>query len=610
MARAFLSIAVLAPVALAGGIAFMNAIGMINGYAARSSQMNDSAVSDIKSMAAQLARIAEQSLHRDEQLLFDDITQRATDPRLLAAAAADEHGKVMFATRFGWTGQDIAEVIEGFSRDLVADAYRQRAAVLAQSDEKIVAMMSFNLPASDQQIRSSRKGLIVVEYDLHDQQAALALDVVKERWPEIVLSLFALLFAVWLSQRWIVQPLSRLRAATRSLAAGDFSATLAPSGLAEVWEITRSFNTMSANLAGNIRQLAEQGQQTQAIIDHVIDGIVTIDPDGMITSFNRAAEKIFRCGRDDVLGQNVQLLVPEYSALGQYDQAPGGRETTGRRANGELFALEVGLSGIAVQARKGYVVAILRDITERKKLDELKDSFTSTVSHELRTPLTVINGAISLLNAGAAGELPSEAKRLVAAAQRNSERLLLLVNDLLDIEKLMADKFVLRLEAVPVATVLNAAMEINCEFGRGRNIEIRQAGEWPHVAIHVDVSRILQVLANLLSNAVKFSPPDSVVEVGGEVVGECVRLFVRDHGEGIPEAFRPLVFERFTRADSSGSRERGGTGLGLAISRELVERMNGRVWFESELGQGTVFFVELPSTREVSAAASAASPAE
>jgi signal transduction histidine kinase len=236
----------------------------------------------------------------------------------------------------------------------------------------------------------------------------------------------------------------------------------------------------------------------------------------------------------------------------------------------------------------------LRYAIERKRLSQLQDEFVSTVSHELRTPLTSISGSLGLLVGKAAGDLPATAARLLAIAYTNSQRLVRLVNDILDIEKMESGQVIFNFKRIEVRSLVEQAIEANREFAKGYGIRFRFDESSTH-EVRADSDRLMQVVTNLLSNAVKFSPPDADVVVAIENADEHVRISVRDHGPGIPADFRPRIFEKFTQADTSNQRQKGGTGLGLSIVKQIVQRLGGEVGFSDAPGGGTIFYVDLPS---------------
>ncbi|MEN9230303.1 MAG: PAS domain S-box protein [Thermostichus sp. DG02_5_bins_236] len=246
-----------------------------------------------------------------------------------------------------------------------------------------------------------------------------------------------------------------------------------------------------------------------------------------------------------------------------------------------------------------------RDITERKKVERLKNEFVSTVSHELRTPLTSIRGALGLISGGVGGQLPPQVQSLVEIALKNSERLVMLINDILDIEKIESGKMQFEIRPVELMGLLQQAIEANRAYAAQFDVELvldptlysTTGIPLTGVQVNVDPNRLMQVMNNLLSNAAKFSPPGQTVRVWAEQRPEGIRVCVQDRGPGIPEEFRSRIFQKFAQADSSDTRQKGGTGLGLSISKAIIERFGGSIGFVSNLApdrQGTTFHFTLP----------------
>jgi len=235
----------------------------------------------------------------------------------------------------------------------------------------------------------------------------------------------------------------------------------------------------------------------------------------------------------------------------------------------------------------------LMDLTERKRVEQMKNDFVSTVSHELRTPLTSISGALGLIVGGALGSAPPTMQQMLEIAYRNSLRLGHLINDLLDMEKIAAGKMSFELREHSLGDLLEESLASNQALCEQHGV--RCTLEHPtDVLVWVDGLRLQQVLGNFLSNAVKFTPDGGEIRLHSSLRGTKVRISVTDQGPGIPEAFRSRVFEKFAQADASDSRQKSGTGLGLAITKELIERMGGTVGFDCVPGQGTTFWCELP----------------
>ena len=254
------------------------------------------------------------------------------------------------------------------------------------------------------------------------------------------------------------------------------------------------------------------------------------------------------------------------------------------------------LNGMLVEEAGGkkLIWSIVEDISERKRIERMKNEFISTVSHELRTPLTAISGALGLIKGGVAGELSEGMSKMLNVAFKNSQRLNLLINDLLDMEKLLAGKMSFDFQVYKTCDLLEQAIEVTQSYADQFQVQLHLRECVTELYIKVDAARFAQVMSNLLSNAAKFSPEGATVEVSARSEQNRVRIAVRDYGSGIPEEFQARIFQKFSQADSSDTRQKGGTGLGLAISRELVERMNGKIGFDSS-PEGTEFFICFPA---------------
>ena len=237
------------------------------------------------------------------------------------------------------------------------------------------------------------------------------------------------------------------------------------------------------------------------------------------------------------------------------------------------------------------MVEIARDITESKRQEQLKDEFIATVSHELRTPLTSILGSVGCLVAGTAGALPEPALRVLRIALNNCRRLVAIVNDILDMEKIEAGKMLYEREAVEVRALAMQVIEANQSFADSYGVMVRLHDAAAEGIVDVDPQRLAQALTNILSNAIKFSPRDGEVIISVENRNQTVSVRVRDHGPGIPDDYRDRIFEKFVQVDASDQRQRGGTGLGLTITKQIVDQLDGKIAFEAAEGGGTVFTV-------------------
>jgi signal transduction histidine kinase len=235
-----------------------------------------------------------------------------------------------------------------------------------------------------------------------------------------------------------------------------------------------------------------------------------------------------------------------------------------------------------------------RDVTQEKLVERMRDEFIATVSHELRTPLTSISGALGLLAAKADASLPAQAARLLSIAQANSQRLLRLVGSILDMEKSESGKLIFALHRVEIRAAVSIAIEMNQGFAESRGVRLRLDPASIGGEIRADPEWLTKIVTNLVSNAIKFSPAGEEVVVAVERCGETTRITVRDHGHGVPNDFKPRMFEKFAQADATDTRQQGGTGLGLSIVKQIVTRLGGEVGFSDAPGGGTIFHVDLP----------------
>ncbi|MEN3274555.1 MAG: hypothetical protein V7631_345 [Massilia sp.] len=349
-------------------------------------------------------------------------------------------------------------------------------------------------------------------------------------------------------------------------------------------------------------------QRIGAIVEAAQDAFVGVDLRGLVTDWNSAAERMFGWKRSEVLGWPMtEVIVPERFRTSTWRAIEGVRASghsplLERRVErlvinrqGVEFPIEM-TAGLASGGDETFFAVFLHDISERKKVERLKSEFVATVSHELRTPLTSIRASLSLLADGYAGELPPDVAGLIKIAHQSTERLVRLVNDVLDIQKIEAAGMHFERDPQPLLPVAQYALEGMEGYAQENGVTLRlecvEAARG--LAAAIDHDRLVQVLTNLLSNAIKFSPRGATVTLVLAAHDGCARLSVRDQGGGIPAAFQPRVFQRFAQADGADTRQKGGTGLGLSISKSLVEEHGGRIGFETAEGKGTTFMVDLP----------------
>jgi len=354
----------------------------------------------------------------------------------------------------------------------------------------------------------------------------------------------------------------------------------------------------------HLRAVAAEGEQRlRTVLDAVGEVIFQIDDEGALTFLNPTWGRISGMAIEQCLGRPLTdfLSAEDETTVHEALRSVLDIGQQSHRFEANLRTVDSLPRSVTIRlwpshpgSASGGVTGTIIDVTDLRKAERMKREFTSTVSHELRTPLTSITGAISLLNGGAVGPLPETARNLVAIADKNAQRLRVLIDDLLDMERLLAGKLPFAFQELELRPLLEQALSEHQPFADTHGVRLTLADHTDQARVRTDPGRFQQVLSNLLSNAVKFSPEGGEVVVIARNLARAVRVEVHDQGPGIDPEFHPQVFQKFAQADASDSRRRGGTGLGLAITHELVDQMHGRIGFESAPGNGATFWFELP----------------
>ena len=371
-------------------------------------------------------------------------------------------------------------------------------------------------------------------------------------------------------------------------------------------------------------QLAEAEARIRSVMNNVINGIVTIDEWGVVESFNSAAERLFGYQTKEVVGQNVKMLMGEpyhsehdgylanYLRTGQAKVIGIGREVEARRKDGSAFLMDLGISEFLLGERR-YFTAVVRDITERKRLEEelrqlaadlseadrRKDEFLATLAHELRNPLAPIRNGLQLIKlAGGQEAIVEQARSMM---ERQLMQMVRLVDDLMDVSRISRGKLELRKERVPLAAVLNSALETSRPLIEKMGHELTVTLPKQPLIVEADLTRLAQVFLNLLNNAAKYGDRGGHIQLNVERQGSDVVVMVKDNGIGIAADQLPRIFEMFTQVDRSLEKSQGGLGIGLTLVKRLVEMHGGRVEARSEgPGKGSEFIVRLPVVVEAS----------
>lgn len=366
--------------------------------------------------------------------------------------------------------------------------------------------------------------------------------------------------------------------------------------------------TVSNSYKKMIAAVENEKNFLKAMLDNLEDGIIACDAHGRITVLNRTLQNSIPTHEDI---QHIDDLSRAFSLFNQDNQLLTPRELPLNRAlKGELVqnielkmafkndgTRDVVIDGQKIINSEGVsigAVTVIHNVTALKKTEKLKNEFVSIVSHELRTPLTSIRGSLGLLVSGVMGEFPEKANKLLEIANNNCERLLLLINDILDIEKIEAGKMDFQLKKYDINQIVAESVTANKMYADKFGVSIEMVPLTFSTPVYVDHGRLMQILANLISNACKFSLKGEKIIVSVKTINSGVRVSVTDNGSGIPPEFQSRIFQKFSQADSSDTRGKGGTGLGLNISKTIIEKMGGSINFVSKPGQGSTFYFDLP----------------
>lgn len=341
--------------------------------------------------------------------------------------------------------------------------------------------------------------------------------------------------------------------------------------------------------------------ELSGILNTAIESIIILDANGHIETINPAGELLFGYSANEMKGSSLEAIIPDIfkdssipsSSITTSHFSGERRDSYALRKDGSSIDIELAISQVSISDRVLYTV-IVHDLTERKKIERMKDEFVSTISHELRTPLTSIKGSLGLVVSGVLDSRPEDVKNMLKVSNENCDRLGHLIDDLLEFNKIQFSGTKLKMQSLSVNTVIEKSVQANQGFASKYRVSLCWNRPETDYAITGDENRLIQVLSNLLSNAVKYSPENEEVTIAVEKFEGRVRISVSDKGVGIPLEFQDKVFDKFTQADSSDTRRVGGTGLGLAIAKSLVELHSGELSFISQPGQGSTFYLDLP----------------
>ncbi len=412
----------------------------------------------------------------------------------------------------------------------------------------------------------------------------------------MVLGVLLSLGAAYLVARRISRPVKELTLTASRIAAGDLSRRVNRYPDHEMGELGRTFDLMADHLQAEIEAVTEAKDRLETILKGMVEGVLVLGRDGRIVLTNQALRRMLDLSDDPLNRTPAEILrSAEVQEAVQWVLAGEPHLSVEVRTIGPApLVLEVHLVGLAGQDPRAGAVAVFHDITQRKRLEEVRRDFVANVSHELRTPLTAIRGAVETLLDGALSQ-PQNARRFAEVIARHAARLERIVEDLLDLTRLQSGAAAPLMEEIEIGALSDSVLGMVAELAAARRVELKADIPIEPISFRGDRRQIEQALVNLLDNALKYTEPDGRVVLGARKKSAEIHLAVSDTGVGMAKEHLERIFERFYRVDKNRSRDLGGTGLGLAIVKHIVQAHRGKITVESRLGRGSTFTLILPA---------------
>lgn len=553
-------------------------------------QSVESVVQDIYQLTQIMDRVKEErtelpaGVQETVQRKLDDV-ERGTQTLIesapneaLKAKSQDVAGPIIKATHI------MRRVLEHFNRDdfmQVLMIIKSKRNFFASTRENLFDALNELLVAKrDEQERYN----VLVEQQAQSFQTLMAVVLIGGAL-HVMLALF-----LWLTfSRDTADSFRVLMDNTRRLGLGQPLNPPLP-GKGEIAHLDRVFQDMAQALDAARRK-------ERAIIENAIDVICSFDEDGRFVQVSPASEQLFGYPHADLLGKRFDDLIfsDDLRLTGaaiteiREGEGRGQFENRVRRKDGSLVDV---LWAIQWSEAERMMFCVAHDITERKEIERMKQEFVAMVSHDLRTPLTSIQGFLTLLQTGMYGSLNQNGEQNLAIADANISRLIALINDLLDIEKMESGKLKMDIRHCPLTDVFSRS--IGAVIGFAEQQKVQLVAEDTTLVAYADSDRLVQVLVNLISNAIKFSPPQGTIRLQAVAVDDFIEVRVIDNGRGIPPEYREVIFERFQQVKTTDATRKGGSGLGLAICKAIVEGHGGKIGVESEEGKGSTFWFHVP----------------
>ncbi|MBN1922978.1 MAG: HAMP domain-containing protein [Anaerolineae bacterium] len=409
---------------------------------------------------------------------------------------------------------------------------------------------------------------------------------------------FAIALALLIASR-TTSPVRQLKVMAQQVAAGNLDARLLPTTQDEVGQLTRAFNIMAENLQDKLNALTTEQSRSSSILDHMADGVLVLDLDGVVQMLNPAAARILAVTPEAAPGSTFSALVRHHRLIELWLRCQRSQQEQQEAVeidHGKGTFLQVIITPQQTPSAPGYLV-IVQDLTRIRRLETIRRDFISNVSHELRTPLASLSALVETLQDGAL-EDPTMAQRFLSHMERELAAMTQIVEELLELSRIESNRAPFFMQSTPIATLISVPVErmLPQASRAGLSLATELPDSLPPVL--ADAERIQQVLINLLHNAIKFTPAGGAITVSARGAADKVIIAVRDTGVGIAEEELSRIFERFYKADRA--RSSGGTGLGLAIAKHIIQAHRGQIWVESVEGRGSTFYFSLPVAQGIS----------
>ena len=535
-----------------------------------------------------------------------------------AVAKDGESGRLMFRAQNSfsqWLGRTKDNITEPGEKEIIVtidSLYSSYLEEIQDGNDGAVREQESHAKAEDyrRQIRNNCMWLLNINQEAMFDKSRTAQRIAKQGKATLiaVASLMLVLgigFSWGLSRR-IVRPILKLKQATQRIASGDYSQVLTIDSEDELGILTLEFSEMTSKISGynelNIRKIMQEQQKIEAIFANIDDGILFVGSDYIIKDINSLALHALKLERNEAVGHHFLEVIKLDRLFSDLKKCLETRETLQYpdqqnilliEQDGSQYYYEYVFSPVLTnQAELLGILLLLRDVTKLKELDRLKSEFVMIVSHELKTPLTSINMSIDLLRESLGKDPRKEDLELISIAKEETNRLQMLVNDLLDLSRIESGKIDMHFASTDPRAIMDAVVQYFLGQASERNIEITSQCPEGLGKIWCDEERLMLVFSNLVTNAINAIGQNGKITLHAEAYGNFVAFCVRDNGPGIPLAYQNRIFDRFVQVQAANKAK--GTGLGLTISRDIVRAHGGSIWVESNPGEGAAFYFTIP----------------